>query len=96
MGEGTARDHFIRAPRTRTQPSGEAMELSVGDIVDSYISLAPTEAPAGRVHSQAPMSPTSGMEQLRCVGMATPLNVEYMIFVMPESAPHSWPLRTFT
>eukprot|EP00974_Lingulodinium_polyedra_P025680 2481339-Lingulodinium_polyedra.AAC.1 len=72
------------------------MELSVGDISDSCRPPALKDVPAGRAHSQALVSPISGMEQFCCAGMATPLNVEYKVFVMPGSAQHSWPLQTFT
>ena len=36
MVEGAARDRIERALRARTQSPGEAMELSVGDLVGHY------------------------------------------------------------
>eukprot|EP00974_Lingulodinium_polyedra_P078046 7556211-Lingulodinium_polyedra.AAC.1 len=42
------------------------------------------------------MSPTPGVEQFRCVGLATPVNVKYKALVMPGNAQHSWLLQTFT
>eukprot|EP00974_Lingulodinium_polyedra_P041183 3956498-Lingulodinium_polyedra.AAC.1 len=35
------------------------------------------------------------MEQLCCVGIATPLNVEYKLFALPGSTQFSWLQQTF-
>eukprot|EP00974_Lingulodinium_polyedra_P063342 6114808-Lingulodinium_polyedra.AAC.1 len=45
MVEGTARGRIKRALHTRTQALGEAMELSVGDLVDFYIPPASKGVP---------------------------------------------------
>eukprot|EP00974_Lingulodinium_polyedra_P100651 9749720-Lingulodinium_polyedra.AAC.1 len=45
MVEGTARDRIKRALHTRTQAHGEAMELSVCDLVDFYRPPASKDVP---------------------------------------------------
>eukprot|EP00974_Lingulodinium_polyedra_P092679 8978254-Lingulodinium_polyedra.AAC.1 len=43
--EGTALDCIRRAPHTRTQAPGEAMELLIGDLVDYYRPSAFNDVP---------------------------------------------------
>eukprot|EP00974_Lingulodinium_polyedra_P027609 2667835-Lingulodinium_polyedra.AAC.1 len=48
MIEGVARSRIKRALDTRTQAPGEALELSVGDLVDFYRQPASKAVPGWR------------------------------------------------